>query len=470
MIDLEQIYRRCPIWLQNLLLNVYARQIQWHRYGQTYRAAVAALLEQESWPCERLLEYQEERLRRVVQVAYDRSRYYRQVFDREGMHPSDIKSLADLSKVPLLTKDSVREYEADLMTRRAPAPGWIEGHTSGTTGSPLAVWYDRRMCAINNAADWRQKTWAGMREGDWIGLVLGRVVVPLRQTRPPFWRYNRVQRQIWFSSFHMSQSNLRSYAREIERRKLKFLEGYPSTLFILGKYLVDRGITLPMNAVFTSSETLHTIQREVIESAFECRLFDFYGLAERTIFAGECEAHAGKHIAEEYGIVELVDETGHSVPHGQTGFMVGTSLHNEAMPMIRYLTGDVSRVRVEPCSCGRTSRRIDDVTTKAEDIIVTPDGRMISPSVLTHPFKPLKSIVKSQIVQESLDCLVIKLVPRGQLMDGEKQQLLGCLRERIGPEARIEIRVVDDIPREPSGKFRWVISRVGHSFLVPWQA
>ena len=464
----EQVYRASPGWLQTVLLNVHAWQIERHRYGRPFRAAVDALRAQERWPREKLREYQDARLRVVVQTAYDHSPYYRRVFDRLRLRPSDIRTVADLVKLPLLTKQDVRDHGADLMTSRTPRPGWLHGHTSGTTGSPLGLWYDRETCILNNAVDRQHKIWAGMRGGDWAGMFLGRVVVPLKATRPPFWRANAVQRQVWFSSFHMSEDNLEAYVEEIRRRSLRALEGYPSTLFILARYLLRTGQRLPMRAVLSSSETLHAAQRESIEAAFECPLSDFYGLAERVLFACECEAHDGKHLAESYGVTEVVDDEGRPVPAGEPGYLVGTSLHNLAFPMLRYRTSDVSALRVEPCQCGRTSHRIRDVTTKAEDIIVTPDGRLISPSILTHPFKPLDQIAESQIVQPALDRLEVSIVPTAEFTPAHRASLIGALRDRVGPGMTITVTEVDHIPRERSGKFRWVISRVPHPCSISW--
>jgi phenylacetate-CoA ligase len=277
-----------------------------------------------------------------------------------------------------------------------------------------------------------------------------------------------VQRQLWFSSFHLSPGHLPAYVGEIRRRGLRFLEGYPSTLFIVARYLQDVGEVLPMKAVFTSSETLHDVQRSTIEAAFEAPIFDFFGHAERTIFATECEAHEGKHIAEDYGWVEVVDGAGNPVPDGDPGYLVGTSLHNRAMPMIRYRTSDVSRVLAGTCSCGRTHRRIESVTTKAEDIVITPDGRMISPSILTHPFKPFESLRASQIVQESIDHLRILLVPSERFGEEDQATLRASLIERLGEGMSVEFEIVDEIPRERSGKFRWVISQVDHATHFAW--
>jgi phenylacetate-CoA ligase len=295
-------------------------------------------------------------------------------------------------------------------------------------------------------------------------------VVNPKRSAPPFWHSNRVQRQVWFSSFHMSDDNLALYVAEIRRRRLRFLEGYPSTLFILAKHVVQSGQQLPMQAVFSSSETLHDVQRETIERAFDCRLFDFFGHAERAIFAAECEAHAGKHLAEEYGFTEVVDEEGNAVPDGQLGYLVGTSLLNHALPLLRYRTSDISALTREPCTCGRTLLRIQNIATKAEDIVVTPDGRMISPSILTHPFKPFDQISKSQVIQEKPDHIVVKIVPTSTFTQEQEQLLTAGLQQRLGPKVRVEVQLVSDIPREPSGKYRWVISKVAHSHRFSWES
>lgn len=463
----EDIYRRSPIWLQGALLDLYALGIARHRYGSPYRRALEAMGERERWPRERLRSYQDERIREVVRAAAGSS-FYRARLEAHGSRPDDIRGVDDLAKLPLLTKEEVRSAGLALATRRSPGRGWLHGHTSGTTGSPLGIWYDRGQCIVNNAADARQKTWGGMEAGEWTGLFLGRVIVPTEQIRPPFWRVNHVQRQVWFSSFHLGEDQLPSMIQAMRDRGLRFVEGYPSTLFIVAQHLLRSGDRLPMQAVFSSSETLHPAQREAIEKAFECRLFDFYGHAERAIFGGECSAHQGKHIAEDYGVAEIVDDDGVPVKAGLPGYLVGTSLHNLAMPMIRYRTTDMTHWLEDECACGRTFRRIADVATKAEDIVVTPDGRMVSPSVLTHPFKPFDQILMSQVIQESLNRIRVKIVPSDQFSAEEEATLTEGLRERLGSEMKIEVELVEEIPREASGKFRWVISRVSHNNLVDW--
>ncbi|MEM2914925.1 MAG: hypothetical protein QXH91_05965, partial [Candidatus Bathyarchaeia archaeon] len=210
--------------------------------------------------------------------------------------PSDIRSLADLPKMPLLTKEDVKKNIDMMISIKYKKRDLIHGHTSGTTGSPLDVFYDKHMVLMNNAVDWRQKAWAGLRLGERYAVILGRIVVPIYQRRPPFWRMNYIHNQLWLSAFHMSDENMVYYVEKLEKFAPKVIEGYPSTLYILASYLNRKGKTLPLKAVLTSSETLFSYQKEEIERAFQCRIFDFYGLAERVVFATECSAHDGKHL------------------------------------------------------------------------------------------------------------------------------------------------------------------------------
>jgi len=462
----DAVYQHSPWWIQNCLLTAHGWRIGQHRYGRPYKEALRWLKQSETWSIEEVRAYQDERLRRIVRIAYERTRYYRSVFDSAGLKPDDIRSVQDLPNLPLLTKEIVRARTSELLASDRPLRGWLHGHTSGTTGTPLSLWYDRDTCILTNAVDRRNKLWAGLPPDEWLGLLLGRVVVPPSRNRAPFWRTNFAQRQVWFSSFHLSEPNLPTYTHEIRRRRLRALEGYPSTLYVLAKYLLNSGERLPMLAVISSSETLLPIQRETIERAFECELYDFYAAAERIIFAAECERHDGKHLAEEYGYTEVVRDDGSPAAPGESGYLTGTTLHNAAMPLLRYRMGDVSTLIQDRCACGRVLRRIANVTTKSEDIIVTPEGRLIAPSVLTHPFKSADTVVKSQLVQESIDELLIRAVPGPDFRQEHLTPLVAQLRERIGPSIHIRIDLVNDIPREASGKYRWVISKVRHPYAL----
>jgi phenylacetate-CoA ligase len=296
--------------------------------------------------------------------------------------------------------------------------------------------------------------------GDRIAIARGNVVVPLGQKHPPFWRLNNRQNQLFLSSFHLSKETLPEYFDALKAFAPTIVDGYPSTLYLLAKYLRSRGETFPVRAATTSSETLYDFQREVIEERFACRVFDYYGAAERVLFASECSQHQGHHIAMEYGLIEVVDVQGTPASRGSIGRLVGTSLHNKAMPLIRYVTNDMSALRETQCTCGRGLELMDDVTTKAEDVVTLKDGRLISPSVLTHPFKPLDCIDGSQIVQTAPDAIVVKLVPGPAYTASHTRRLIGDLKERLGDGVRVDVEMVDRLETSANGKFKWVISHV----------
>jgi len=182
------------------------------------------------------------------------------------------------------------------------------------------------------------------------------------------------------------------------------------------------------------------------------------------VFATECEIHQGKHLNQDFGLTEVLDQHGQTAVPGALGRIVATGFYNKGMPLIRYQTSDVTAVRVESCSCGRTFPLMENVTTKAEDIVTTKDGRYISSSILTHPFKPLHSIAESQIVQEDRDNIVVKIVRRETYSQADSDFLLSELRKRIGEGIELHLEFVDAIPRTAAGKFRWVISKVPLEF------
>jgi len=460
---IKRLYDLMPVALQNLVLSGYSAILHKQRYGGRFDEFRRLFEESQWYSREQLEEYQRERLVSLVREAYDMVPYYRKLFDGIKLKPSDINSLADLPKIPTLTREQLKSHFHELVSSRYDERRLVKGHTSGTTGSPLEICYDPDTINATYACLDRQFLWAGCRlerGGDAIAVVRGNIIVPLQQSKPPFWRYNHFHNNLLMSSFHLSPANLDAYFEELRRFRPKLLDGYPSNMYVLAKHLLNQGRTFPMHAVATSSETLYDFQREAMEKAFECHVFDYFGLAERNVFAVECDHHEGHHLCDEYGVTEILDRDDQPISDGLVGKMVATSLHNRAMPLIRYVTNDMTALKPEACSCGRGLRLMEDVTTKAEDILTLPDGRLISSSVLTHPFKPLNSVQESQIIQKDYDHVVVLVVPRDDYTEADSRHLVVELQARLGEDVTVEIQKVESIPRSKAGKFKWVISEV----------
>ncbi len=463
----EKIYDFSPVVIQELLVNVYGIYIHFERFGRSFWKSFEELNNTQWYSEAELGEYQKEKLRVLIHHAYETVPYYRRVMKERRLQPSDIRTESDLVKLPILTRNAVKNNLSTLLSTKYKKHELIEGHTSGTTGSPLKLYWDLNLCRFHNAADWRQKAWAGFVYREGYAVLQGRTIVPLGQRTSPYWRMNYIHNQLFLSSFHLKKHNLTEYLRKLREFRPKVLEGYPSAVYILAKYLVENGEVLPLQAVLTSSETLYSIQREVIEQAFACRIFDFYGSAERVIFATECDRHEGHHLNLEYGIAEVVDQDGLPVRHGTPGRIIATGLHNFAMPLIRYDTGDSTTITERTCSCRRALPLIEDITTKNKDMVVLENGSLVSPSALTYPIRQMYSVEECQIVQEDFHRLRVLIVKGCGYKTEDTCRLLSALRQIVGNDMKVSVEFVGEIPRSQAGKFHWVVSKVTSTCKTP---
>ncbi|MBK7090640.1 MAG: phenylacetate--CoA ligase family protein [bacterium] len=461
---LQSLYESSPPLVQHLGVSLYGLKVYWREYGPKFDRLLNEFEGHLKWSQAELVAYQEEQLQKLVSHCYTNVPFYSDLFRNLHLTPADIRNLSDLAKLPRLTRKMVMEKGAELIAQNVSKSDRIVGHTSGTTGSPLRLVWDRHVCLLKTVVDWRQKRLAGINPGDKIAFFLGRQVAPLGQSKPPFWRHNWVMNHLFCSSFHLSPGNMRFYFEKLAKFGPLALEGYPSTMSVLAGYLNQRNETFPLKAVFTSSETLQPSQRAAIEKAFACRVFDFYGMAERVVFATECEQHMGKHINSDFGLVEISDGKGGASPANTLGRIVATGLHNFSMPLIRYETSDVTSLETEPCRCGRSMPVMSGVTTKDEDIVVTPDGRYVSSSILNAVTHHLINVAESQIVQEERHRVVMRVVPRAAYTEADSEFIQTELQKVLGARVEVTVDIVESIERTANGKFRWVISKVPLEF------
>jgi len=459
--SLTHLYQKTPYWIQNVCSSTYGLTKLIAERNSRFRTFRTELLESEHYSIEKLRAIQDEKLRRLVAHAYANVPYYARVFRERGLTPKDITCAEDLQKLPLLDKETVTNRMDELLARNADRRQMIWTHSSGTTGKPFGMWVDRTVEDMWNALQWRHRGWGGYFYDRLRVTFGGHVVVPFETKNPPFWRYNLPGKQIHFSTFHLSEENLPFYVKRLQTLRAQVMDGYPSAIYILAQFMARQEIQVPLSAVFVASEPLYDHQRAAMEKAFGCQIFNYYGLAERNCSSGECDKHTGNHHFMEEGIAEIIDAKGEVVPDGTYGEIVGTSLGNYTLPVIRYRTGDICAYQTKSCPCGRGLRLMAPVQTKKEDIIITPDGRYISPSVLTHPLKPLHGIEKTQIVQEDRCHFVVKVVQgNSPVPERDLNQLVSAMQDRLGKEAKIELQLVADIPRTAAGKFRFVVSKV----------
>jgi len=451
-------YRASPLFLQNAAVSLYGLASRLMRGGRYFRRLLAELEESQWFSEEEFEALQNEKLAALIRHCYDRVPYYGKLMRDRGLTPEDIRTVSDLEKLPYVTKETLRTRGDEFVAEGARRRRLYVGRTSGTTGTPLVVYRDAHNVAFEHACIWRHWRIAGMPLWGRRATLRGDPVVPIDQKSPPFWRHNRAESQLVMSSFHLSRRNARYYVEALRAFRPICLQAYPSSAYFLAKTMLDMGERLHIDFVFTGSEPVYAVEREVIEEAFSTRVFDFYGQAERVIFAMECEEHRGLHVAPEYGIIELAEPEEPSPPGLYE--IVGTSLNNFAMPILRFRTGDLTGEIERGCPCGRKMPMIPRIETRAGDMIITPEGRQVTFAGLTHAFMGLGNIKKSQIVQESLDRLRVRIVPGERFTSGDREDVVGSLKSYLGRGMKIDIELVEEIERDPSGKYRWVVSKV----------
>lgn len=417
--------------------------------GFLFDAILKDLEESQYYSAEQLEEMQNDRLRKMVLHCYKNVPYYTQLFDRLHLKPESIKTKQDLTKLPFLDKKTVQENWPRFIAKDRSTCFSSVAYTSGSTGTPAKFLRNYYSLNFENAALWRQWRYVGD-----LGLkritLRGDIIVPVSQSRPPFWKYNRLEKELLMSGYHLSETNAQAYIDKILSFKPEILYAYPSTANLLAGFFDNKNISYGFKAIFTSSESLSPAQKEHIEKVFSARIYDWYGQAERVVGIGQCEKGA-YHIHEDYSIVELLA--------GNDGYEpVGTSLTNYLMPLIRYKTGDTIIPGDEKCVCGRNFRIVREIVGRNGDYIVSPEGAKIT--ICNHIPRGVQHIREIQFYQEIQGEVIIKVVPTQGFSENDKKQLVKNTLEHTSPHMKVEIQLTPEIPREANGKFKSVKNKL----------
>jgi len=459
----ESLYAALPIPLQNLACTWEGFRRARARFNPHFHRRLREWEASGRSSTERLHAIQQDRLVALVDRARRFVPHYARLGLPEPRRADDPKRgiEAILAAFPVLEKSAYRADPESFIASDVPASRLIKGKTSGTTGSALPLWYTPEALAEEYAAVWRLRRSAGVALHSPHFSFGGQLLVPLEQTTPPFWRRNAWSGQTLFSLYHMTKANLRDYVDAMHRLPALYVQGYPSSLHLLGRALLEAGRPLPsgkLRAVFPSSESLLAFHRETIEQAFAAPILDRYGTSEFAVSMTGCR-DGRLHVDMEFGIVEVeVEEEGDDFVRGP---LLVTGFANDATPFIRYRIGDVGTRSKRPCACGRPGDVFLDVDGRIEDYVVTPDGRWIGR--LDHVFKGELDVAEAQILQETPAAIEVRIVPRPTWDARAERALMKELRSRLGDAIAIELVRVDEIPREPNGKFRAVKSAVGRA-------
>jgi len=407
-------------------------------------------------------ELQELRLRRLVTHAYRHVAYYRDLLDRLGLKPDDIRTLEDLQKLPVLSKDDLRRnLHFDLLSEQRDTWRMLPITTSGSTGEPLVLYADKTQLEMRWATTLRNLEWTGYRFGDrqvrlWhqtIGMGTFQVI----KERLDAW----LSRRTFFPAFEMNEASIDRYLAFLRETRPVLIDGYAEAFNLIANFLRAQPVDgIRPKGIVSSAQTLSRESRAVIEAAFGSRVFDKYGAREFSGIAFECDAHRGHHVNAESYIVEIVRD-GRPAQPGETGEVLVTDLTNLCVPMIRYALGDLATATDPVCSCGRGLPLIGEIQGRTQAIIIGTNGCFLPGTYFAHFLKDYGHIVRQfQVVQERLGAIEFKVVRGPRFSAAALQPILDRFRQQLGADMNVNVEYVDHIPLGRTGKHRHSVSRL----------
>lgn len=404
-----------------------------------------------------------ERLRTLIKHAYDNCPFYTKRLDEAGIAPARLTDLVQFQKLPVLTKKDIQQSLETLRAKNYPAEALVPNRTGGSTGSPLQFYHDKDRLFSRKAATIRHNRWAGWDIGMKTASFWGH-----RQDIAGMASVGFKLRSIFLDRLAIldTSSITREKLAEFKTRLRSYRPGvyiaYANSMFLFARFLKETNSTdhHRPKAIITSAEVLEPDQRSLIESVFECKVYDRYGSRETSVLASECDRHSGLHIGADGFLLEFMRD-GRPAGPGETGKIVVTDLLNFGMPFIRYQIEDTGTPVAEPCSCGRGLPLMKMAGGRTTDFLVTPSGKIVSGASLTiYLIANTPGVAQAQLIQEKKDEVVFKIVKGERFGDSSLAFLASEIPKYLGGDVKYQIEYVDTIPVESSGKYRFSISKV----------
>lgn len=449
----ESIYNISPIFFQNVMVSIAGYEKGLTRYGKPYSQYRRFLSDFDKWPYDEKVQYQNNELKKFIAFTYKNSPYYRSLY--AGINLDTVKTIDDLKVLPIIDKEMLREHIDAVYT--IPKQAGIDCNTGGTTGKSLVVRSTKedfmdRMAILDNF-----KARVGFNNRKMKRATFnGKPIVPRNQIKKVYWRYNAACKQMIYSTFDINEKSMPEYISSLNSFKPDSIDGFFSSIAEIAGYIVRNDINLSFRPVgiFTTSETVTSPGRSLIENAFGCKLYNQYSSSEGAPFITEC-MYGNMHLEMASGIVETMNEDNE---------ILVTCFLTHGTPLIRYRIGDCMCINSpeRACDCGMTSTMVSNIDGRSIDYLYTADGSKINSVNIANMFKYIEnSIVKVQVVQSDRDEVVINIVKdERRYTTNDEMRIRQEFAERFGDKMKLVINYVDDIARTKGGKHQLILNRV----------
>lgn len=458
---IERVRRRLPLGAQvgyGWLKNQFLPRPLW---DEAEFIQYSAWLEKTQWWSKAELEaLQLEKLKALIKHAYENVPYYQRVFAEQQLTPQDLVTLDDLQKFPVLTKETVRNNLEDLVARNVDRSKLDFLTTSGSTGVPLGVYQNEHQAYLHELGlVYRQRKWAGCHIGDRFVTLRGNLLPDAdKKGKKAWWDYDPAHNMLTLSSHEMSDENLFQYVQKLKEFQPKYLHVYPSSVEILARFMKRNAFSVTsIQAIFCGSETVYPEQRKLIETVFGCRIFARYGMAEKVADAVECEQHNGYHVGMEYGVFELLDQHDERIQQpGIPGRVTGTGFDTYCMPLIRYVTSDVTEYAPQPCACQRQATLVKDFKGRLRELVISKSGYPVPLYTIDGSFHgQIDTKIREVKFRQERQGEIIALIAKAPNFSEAEvaQEFLNAVYERLDPEEfKLQVVFVESVPRTGRGK------------------
>lgn len=444
------LYEKLPIWMQNIAISLAGIKLYTERYGKYYKKHIKQCKIWNTLDETQQKKIQNKEFLSLVNYSRNNSPFYNELYK----HLGNINSVKDISKLPIVEKETIRERIKDVYT--ISKKNAIIGHTGGTTGKSLEFLIKKEDMQKRVAvlACWEEEY--GIKNNSKRASFNGRQFISRSQKKRCFWRYNFIRRQMLYSTFDITEDTIPYYIKSLNRLKPVVINGFVSAIYELSKFIVTNRIALDFQPLLitTTSETLLSYHRNTIENAFGCPVRNQYASSEGAPFIAECKC-GRLHYNITTGIIEEYP-TDYGIEMLVTGFCTyGT-------PLIRYRIGDMWELSNEKCSCGSSYPVVKKIEGRKVDFLYAVDGRKVSLSHLADVIKGLpNSIINLQFIQKKKNELIIKLVTdRQSYTVNEEDKIRSELEYRFGSGMKVQFMYVNSIEREKSGKYALIKNEI----------
>tara|TARA_Y100000593_G_scaffold92797_1_gene185573 strand:+ start:2717 stop:4054 length:1338 start_codon:yes stop_codon:yes gene_type:complete len=437
--SVNKIIKKCP----SIIKRLYYKHVPFEkRYGRVFTETFNSLMESRSWSRQRLLDFQYEKFKEMMTHCYNNVPYYKKVMDERGLLPESFKSVEDISLMPILTKDIIRENFNDLIASNMKHRNTVEFRTSGSTGKKLIFLGTDDVFKKEAAFVLRAFKDHGATMYDKPSVWLRRYVP--KDKNSSLYHYDHELRRLYMSAYHLNNNTVKEYVDQINSKKYHTLVGYPSSIFILACLCEEVGIGLDhIQAIHVASEKMLAEWSEKIEAVFGITPKAHYGMQEKVVFHHQTADHSMYYENLEYGVTELVDEQGQNV-------IVGTGFINKLMPFIRYKTSDVGVPNVET----NTTFKLIDIEGRCDDILISSDNSLLPGVNFYTMMYKIDGVKMFQIRQKVNRDVTVLIVPNDKFKNETKDKILSGLHARLG-NLPIIIKKVNSIQRSSTtGKIR----------------